>query len=120
VSSYFLSVDETARRYPPAAECDLDEALSQSRERQAATSPRNDLNRVYMPMGSNFGDVDNDGYPDILDRQPVVLQRWAPCSCTTARDDVRDVTVSSGTGDTQGHGVAFADIDGDGDLVVFR
>ncbi len=23
------------------------------------------LDRVFMPMGSNFGDVDNDGYPDI-------------------------------------------------------
>ena len=23
------------------------------------------LNEILMPMGSNFGDVDNDGYPDI-------------------------------------------------------
>ena len=51
-----------------------------------------------MPMGANFGDVDNDGYPDNKGGKKFV-----------------DITGSSGTGELhKGHGVAFADIDNDG------
>ena len=50
-------------------------------------------------------------------------RRSAACCCTTSdgRSFV-DVTASSGTGELhKGHGVAFADIDGDGDLdIVFK
>ena len=67
VSSYFLSVDETARRYlrrPPNAG-----TMKLYRNRGNGTfadvTAQAGLDRVYMPMGSNFGDVDNDGYPDI-------------------------------------------------------
>ncbi len=77
------------------------------------------LDKVYMPMGANFGDVDNDGYPDIYlgtgspsyaSLVPNVLLR------NKEGKSFVDVTASSGTGELhKGHGVAFADIDNDGD-----
>ena len=78
------------------------------------------LDKVFMPMGSNFGDIDNDGFLDIYlgtgspsygSLVPNVLLRNR-----SGRTFV-DVTVSSGTGELhKGHGVAFADLDHDGDL----
>ncbi len=77
------------------------------------------LDKVFMPMGANFGDVDNDGYLDIYlgtgspsyaSLLPNVLLR------NKEGKTFVDVTASSGTGELhKGHGVAFADIDNDGD-----
>jgi tetratricopeptide (TPR) repeat protein len=77
------------------------------------------LNKAFMPMGSNFGDVDNDGYPDIYfgtgepsyaSLLPNVLLH------NKGGKKFVDITASSGTGELhKGHGVAFADIDNDGD-----
>jgi tetratricopeptide (TPR) repeat protein len=77
------------------------------------------LDRVYMPMGANFGDIDNDGYPDIYlgtgnpsygALVPNVLLR------NKEGKSFVDVTASSGTGELhKGHAIAFADIDNDGD-----
>ena len=77
------------------------------------------LDKVFMPMGANFGDVDNDGYLDIYlgtgnpsyaSLLPNVLLR------NKEGKSFVDVTASSGTGELhKGHGVAFADIDNDGD-----
>jgi hypothetical protein len=83
------------------------------------------LDKVYMPMGSNFGDVDNDGFQDIYlgtgspsygALVPSVLLR------NKAGQAFVDITTSSGTGELhKGHGVAFADLDRDGDEeIVFK
>jgi hypothetical protein len=80
--------------------------------------------RVTQAMGANFGDIDNDGFPD------VYLGTGAPSYASIVpnvllRNDggrrYLDVTTASGTGHLQkGHGVGFGDLDGDGaeDLVV--
>lgn len=77
------------------------------------------LDRVFNPMGANFGDVDNDGFldfdlgtgtPPYGDILPNVLFH------NQAGKRFVDVTASSGTGELhKGHGIAFADLDNDGD-----
>ena len=77
------------------------------------------LDKVFMPMGANFGDIDNDGFLDIYlgtgnpsyaSLVPNVLLR------NKEGKSFVDVTASSGTGELhKGHGIAFADLDNDGD-----
>ena len=81
------------------------------------------LDRVTLPMGSNFGDLDNDGfldfylgtgYPEIEGVMPNVMY-W-----NRGGRRFEDVSAAGGFGHLQkGHGVAFADIDHDGDQDVF-
>jgi len=127
VSSYFLSVDETARRYlrrPPNAG-----TMKLYRNRGDGTfadvTAQAGLDKVYMSMGSNFGDLDNDGYPDIYLGTGSPSYAAAVGSVLLHNQGGRvfvDVTASSGTGELhKGHGVAFADVDDDGDLdIVFK
>ena len=127
VSSYFLSVDETARMYlgrpPNANTMKLYRNLGNGTFADVTTAVH--LDRVYMPMGSNFGDLDNDGYLDMY------LGTGSPSYAAIVPSVLLhnkggrsfvDVTASSGTGELhKGHGVAFADIDSDGDLdIVFK
>jgi hypothetical protein len=77
------------------------------------------LERVVPAMGANFGDLDNDGFLDMY------LGTGTPSFATLMpnimfRNDqgrrFQDVTEATGTGNLQkGHGVAFADLDNDGD-----
>jgi hypothetical protein len=81
------------------------------------------LDHVFLPMGSNFADFDNDGYLDFYLATgrpaysilvPNLLFRNLEGRC------FEDVTTASGTGHLQkGHGVSFADYDDDGDLDLF-
>ena len=77
------------------------------------------LDKVFMPMGANFGDIDNDGYLDIyLGTGNPSYASLLPNVMLRNQDGkfFTDVTASSGTGELhKGHGVAFADIDNDGD-----
>ena len=77
------------------------------------------LDRPFLPMGSNFGDLDNDGWLDMyLGTGEPALQVLMPNVMLWSERGQRflDVTTATGTGHLQkGHGVAFADLDHDGD-----
>lgn len=76
-----------------------------------------------MAMGANFGDVDNDGWLDIyLGTGDPNYESLMP-NLVYRNDHGRrfvDITMASGLGHLQkGHGIAFADFDGDGDQDIF-
>ncbi len=79
---------------------------------------------AYLPMGSNFGDLDNDGWLDVyLGTGEPALQVLMPNVLLWNQGGERflDVTSAAGMGHLQkGHGVAFADFDHDGDQDVFH
>jgi hypothetical protein len=81
------------------------------------------MQRVCLTMGSNFGDLDNDGWLDFYlgtgdpDLTTVLPNRMF-------RNDggkrFQEVTTATGTGHLQkGHAVSFADLDNDGDQDVY-
>ena len=81
------------------------------------------LDRVLMPMGCNFADIDNDGFLDIyLGCGRMALESLVPNLMlrNNAGGRFENVTMSSATGHLQkGHGISFADWDCDGDLDLF-
>ena len=81
------------------------------------------LDHAMLAMGANFGDLDNDGYLDLYigtgapDFRALVPNRMFR---NAHGRRFQDVTSSGGFGHLQkGHGIAFADIDNDGDQDVF-
>ena len=126
-TSYFASVDETMRTYlelphnAPTLKLyrNLGNGTFQDATRQAG------LAKVFMPMGANYGDIDNDGFLDIyLGTGNPSYASIIPSVLLRNRNGTSfvDVTASSGTGELhKGHGVAFADLDRDGDQeIVFE
>jgi hypothetical protein len=126
VFSFYTSVDETIRSYLGR---DLNgETLKLYRNTGKGAfedvTAKVGLARSFMPMGANFGDADNDGFldfylgtgnPSLASLVPNVLMK------NEGGRSFVDVTRQSGTGCLhKGHGVAFADLDRDGDqdLVV--
>ena len=82
------------------------------------------LKRVLLPMGSNFGDLDNDGWPDMyLGTGYPYYEGLMPNVLYHNRGgrSFADVSTAAGVGNLQkGHGVALADFDGDGDQDVYE
>ena len=82
------------------------------------------LDRVILPMGANFGDLDNDGWldayfgtgmPDLRALLPNRMLRNA------GGQRFQDVTTAGGFGSLQkGHGISFADFDHDGDQDIYQ
>ncbi len=82
------------------------------------------LDKVYLPMGSNFGDIDNDGYldmylgmgdPSLVSLLPHVMLH------NDGGKKFSDVTAATGLGEIhKGHGIAFADLrrNGQADIVA--
>ena len=120
-TSYSTSVDESARTYLGlpfnAPRLKLYKNLRDGSFRDVTTEVG--LDKVYMPMGANFGDIDNDGFLDIyLGTGNPSYASLLPNVLLRNKDGKSfvDVTASSGTGELhKGHGIAFADLDGDGD-----
>jgi hypothetical protein len=121
VASNVPTVEEQAREYlglPPAAET-MKLYRNRGDGRFEDVTEAVGLARAIPTMGANFGDLDNDGFLDFH------LSTGAPSYAVIipnrtfrnrAGKSFVDVTESTGTGHLQkGHGVSFADFDGDGD-----
>ena len=81
------------------------------------------LDKIFNPMGSNFGDVDGDGFLDFfLGTGTPPYGNIVPSVMFHNQEGKKftDITAATGTGELhKGHGVAFADIDRDGDQDLF-
>ena len=117
VTSYYQSDDDVARTYlglPHNAE-----TMKLYRNMGNGTfkdvTAETGLDKVFMPMGANFGDVDNDGFLDIyLGNGNPSYGSLIPHVLLRNHDGKYfvDITASSGTGELhKGHGIAFADLD---------
>jgi tetratricopeptide (TPR) repeat protein len=127
VTSYAPSLDEMVRNYlgmpHNATTMKLYRNLGDGTFRDVSAAAG--LNRVRMPMGANFGDIDNDGFLDMYLGTGNPSYGALAGSVLLHNKDGRsfvDVTASSGTGELhRGHGVAFANMDSDGDEdIVFE
>ncbi len=82
------------------------------------------VGRVTLPMGSNFGDLNADGFLDYYlgtgYTEYVALMPNLMFLNNGDQGGFSDVTMAGGFGHVQkGHGVSFADIDNDGDQDIF-
>ncbi len=125
VASFVPSVTEVARGFlglPPQAET-MKLYHNNGRGGFDDVTKEMGLARVVPTMGANFGDLDNDGFLDFY------LGTGAP-SYTALMPNFMfhnrggksfvDVTAATGTGHLQkGHGVAFGDLDNDGDQDLY-
>jgi hypothetical protein len=82
------------------------------------------VDKVWLPMGSSFGDFDNDGWLDVyLGTGDPAYETLVP-NIALRNDQGRryqDISQSSGLGHLQkGHEIVFVDIDDDGDQDIFH
>ena len=82
------------------------------------------LDRVITVMAANFGDLDNDGWLDVyLGLGDSLYESLLPKRMFRNNQgrNFQDVTTSGGFGNLQkGHGIAFADIENNGNEDVFE
>lgn len=124
VDSYLTSVEESLKTYvgrPHNAE-----TLKLYRNKHNGTfedvTASVGLDKVFMPMGANFGDIDNDGYLDVyLGVGQPSFTALLPHVLLRNREgkEFVDITESSGTGELhKGHGIAFADLSRRGNVDI--
>jgi tetratricopeptide (TPR) repeat protein len=124
VTSYFVSLEESAKTYlgvpHNATTLKLFKNMGDGTFRDVTAEVG--LDKVFMPMGANFGDIDNDGFLDIyLGTGNPSYASLIPNVLLRNHDGKYfvDVTTSSGTGELhKGHGIAFADLDNSGDEAI--
>jgi len=125
VAAYSGRVDDVAADYlgrPHQAES-MQLYLGDGKGRFREVSREFGLGRAALAMGANFGDLDNDGFDDFyLGTGAPEFKTLVPNLMFRNRGGrgFVDVTFAGGFGHLQkGHGVAFADLDNDGDQDVF-
>ncbi|HKG60754.1 MAG TPA: FG-GAP-like repeat-containing protein [Pyrinomonadaceae bacterium] len=126
VASYFFANGEWVRPYLGLARQGDSMKLYRNtgNGKFADVTKETGLDRSVAAMGANFGDLDNDGFPDFY------LGSGAPTYTALMPNllyrnqggrSFVEISSSSGTGHLQkGHGVSFADIDNDGDEDIFE
>lgn len=81
------------------------------------------IDRSIYAMGMNFGDIDNDGWLDVFAGTGyAALEGLLPNIMLRNNNGLnfQDVTSSGGFGMLQkGHGIAFGDVDNDGDQDIY-
>lgn len=126
VASCLWDVDDVAADYlnlPYNVEMDC---LYQSDGEGGFREVLNEQNLAHVthPMGANFGDLDNDGFPDFY--LGTGAPRYEVLTPNRMFHNLRgtgfaDVSTAGGFGHLQkGHGVSFADLDHDGDQDVYH
>jgi len=125
VASFVPSVTEVARGFlglPPQAETMKLYRNDGKGGFQDVTAAAG-LAKVVPTMGANFGDLDNDGFLDFyLGTGAPSYTALMPNFMFRNREgkSFADVTAATGTGHLQkGHGVAFGDLDNDGDQDLY-
>ena len=81
------------------------------------------LGRPVLAMGANHGDLDNDGWPDVyLGTGVPDFDALMPNVMFANRGGrFQEVTLAGGFGHLQkGHGIAFGDLDNDGEQELFQ
>lgn len=125
VASYVVDVASVAAEYAGLTQEDEGDRLYLGKAGGGFSEASGDfgLNGVSQPMGSNFGDLDNDGYldfslgtgyPQFEGLMPNLMFR------NVSGTHFEPVTYSGGFAHLQkGHGTTFCDFDHDGDQDVF-
>jgi len=124
VASYPISIAESIKTYlglPHNAE-----TLKLYRNKHDGTfedvTEKVGLDKVFMPMGSGFGDIRNDGFLSIyLGNGNPNYTALIPHTLLLNKDGKKfvDITASSGTGDVhKGHAITFADLDRSGNVAI--